>query len=233
MSACPPGSTVSPTRSAPGAVRRAELGQQTAVAVPGAAEPEVAAQQEHRGPLPVVGNLVQVGEPDVAHAPQPADLRRAGRRVDRGDVEPAPSEIEGGASGTGAEIEHGSRLDQWEQLSLPPVPRVEAPEEPLRMHRRPALSGVDLELRHRHVTPVELVEQRSSPRVLAPATTPVTRRVSHEQRRAPCKRLRNGTPALQIATIGGRAGPPAVSVCVLCQRDTHPTPGGQRCSQSA
>lgn len=125
--------------------------------------PRFATQQERGRPLLIYGWIVEVAEAYIAHAAAAADLDRAGRSVDGRHGKTTVLEVQSGASRARAEVEYRTPIDHPQQLPLPPRPLVEAPEE--RMHRRSYFSGVDFEVRCRHLSAAGVIQEGVPPRV--------------------------------------------------------------------
>ena len=82
-----------------------EPGQQTAIAVPGAAETEAPAEQKHRSPGPVGGWVIHIAEANISDASPPAHLRRARRGIDSGDRQASLLQVQGRPARASAQIQ--------------------------------------------------------------------------------------------------------------------------------
>lgn len=88
------------------------------------------------------------------------------RGIDSSNRQPPLLQVQSSAARAGSEIQDRSLLDKRQDLPVPPVPLLKAPEKPFPMHSRPRPATPVLQNKLRYVLAFQIVEQSSPEGVL-------------------------------------------------------------------
>ena len=80
--------------------------------------------------------VIHITEAHIGWAPAAACISRAGRGLRRGHRQPARLQMQACPASSSSAIEDGTAFDARQEFPIPPLPPLEAPEEPSGMHGR-------------------------------------------------------------------------------------------------